>query len=281
MFVFLIHTGVIHAQRRELDTSIRKSDWNALLAADFKHFQIDNSKDEGVPYFIARIDTEDLEADCRGSFDTVRYLDINHDDREDAVIELFGGGSGHFRSYVLFLQSDNGPEPVTCGSGSTLEVSFHSDTLFASTRYFLSGDANCCARAEEIKPIVVNGKHVKYLPAKIIPSEDGGSQTVRLFYARLDLREFDEAYSMLSRIYRSRHPYKKWLAGFQNMEHVEVETSDQSLEMVVPVKISSTDIINGRKVSHRFNGSWSVEWINGSNGYDWVLDDPKIQEVKQ
>ncbi len=167
---------------------------------------------------------------------------------------------------------------MTCGGGSNLEVSFHADTLFASTRYLLSGDANCCARAKEIKPIVVNGKHVKPLPTQIRPSVGGAAQTV--FYLFLDSRDFKPAYDMLSVNYRRKHPYNKWLVGFHNMEHVNVELMDNPHEPVIPVRISSTDMINGSIVHHLFVGAWKVRWVTSFKGNDWVLDDPSIEEVK-
>ena len=152
-------------------------------------------------------------------FDGAVYSDLNHDGREDAVVTLFSGGSGHFARDVIFLQTPNGPKYSGCAGGPHFEDSIYSDTLSIITAHPLVMDPQCCNRAVDVQKIVGYGDTIQYLPLIVQPLKGGASQTVEQFYSALgDTTQPNvfwsmtepsrkDAYDMLSDSYQSSHPY--------------------------------------------------------------------------
>jgi hypothetical protein len=135
------------AQTPKLDTSIRRTNWDSLLAHDRKHFTFDKlaTKD----FERLRLELNNLEPAPKlyrfkrcsgdngpGMLDTVVYLDINSDGREDAAIQIGTciGGNGGCGVCILFLGSKNWPRYFGCmGSGYKFHVSSANNTLLLTT----------------------------------------------------------------------------------------------------------------------------------------------------
>ena len=304
---FFVPSRPVNAQHTFLDTSIRTVNWDSLLDNDTVHFAFDSeasayhadinssSDSEITPFYDVVSDSEQT----GGTLDGVAYVDLNHDGREDAVVTLFSGGSGHFATDLVFLQTPNGPKYSGCAGGPHFEDSIYGDTLRILTAHPLVMDPQCCNRAVDVQRIVGDGDTIRWLPLIVQPLNGGASQTVEQFYSALgdttqlhsliSMSEITrkDAYDMLSDSYQSSHPYAQWLKGYSNTVSIAAEIDENSPDTVVRVKITSKDNIHGNIITKHFAGVWYMKFItNNHSAYDdtaiadWVLDRPEIREVK-
>jgi hypothetical protein len=278
-----------------LDTSIRLVHWDSVLDDDTVHFAFDSeasayhtdinptTDSQITPFYDVVSDSEQ----SGGTIDAVAFVDLNHDGREDAVITLFSGGSGHFATDVIFLQTLNGPKYSGCAGGPHFSDSINEDTLIIYTAHPLAMDPQCCNRAIDAQRIVGERDTIRWLPVIVEPTPGGGWQTVYDFYGELNDSDKQFAYSMLSESYRLQHPYSMWLKGFANTVSVDADVDKDSPDSAVRVTITSQDKIHGKIVTKHFSGIWHTQFVTNNRRMedpmdrtDWLLDRPEIREVK-
>jgi len=284
--------GVTHAQK--IDASIRNTNWDSLLAHDHKHFLVDSTEQpEGsIPYeersisyvirpSIKRDRKGEIEDEEEGYFSDADYFDINNDGREDAIITLFSGGSGHFGFYVLFIATDSGPQFVTYGGGSGYDIYHHKDTLIL----FTSHVRNAMPEPDEVPlqdvhRILWKDRKVHKLPVIAVPFRENSPalELVRSFYDEIDKKNYQKAYSYLSIRYRSSHPYDKWVGGYKTTEGVSATIIPAwcSDDLMV-TQVNSTDFVNGHEKNQLFYGVWHLIFDAHSG---WQLDRPEIREIR-
>jgi hypothetical protein len=75
--------------QRQLDTSIRRTNWDSLLAHDKKHFNYSPDGLEGLEEIhLPYTDFIGAPAGVTGGLlDSAFYSDLNHDDCEDAIMK--------------------------------------------------------------------------------------------------------------------------------------------------------------------------------------------------
>ncbi len=284
-----------------LDTSIRKVNWDSLLAHDKVHFEYDSIASEFRATYRVVPDS-----DQGGSLDTtdfhIKYLDFNKDGREDAIITLFSGGSGAYATAVLFFQTPNGPKYVGCAGGPHYIDSLFGDTLDIITAHWLREEAQCCWGAEDHQRIIGIRDSVRFLSLITEPEKGRAWEAVDEFYKAVDGADNyrfggmfitnykspkEYAYSMLSDSYKASHPYVEWLKGYATMQSVKADVDQNLPDTDVSVKITSVDKINGRMVTKHFAGVWHTKFITNNHPdgdstavADWFLDWPEIREVK-
>jgi hypothetical protein len=159
--------NIVYSQTAPFDTTIRNVKWDSLFAADKKHFKVDNSDPEKKRDY--RIYFKNIHGEEGGMFDSVTYFDIDQDGKEDASVEFWGGGgSGHFVSYALFLQSNTEPILTSVGGGSAMEIRHHKDTLFIEVNGPKSNEPypDCCPR--ELQRLIFHHGKFRSLPMKEI-----------------------------------------------------------------------------------------------------------------
>jgi len=275
LFIWLLLLLQARVAIAQLDTSIRRVDWVKQMTNDKKHFSI-CSDCEGhsiKPVFDIK------GTDHGGALGEVSYADFNHDDKEDAVVELWMDGSGRFAAFVLFLQSQKGPVFTMCDGGPRFEVNISRDTIYADHALY-GADPTCCPSEHKITPIIVRGKKVHRLKPTIYPSGDA-IYAVQRFYSRLSGDEFEAAYENLSTQFRRAHPYKQWIKGYQHTNSIDVRLDSVMKNDRIAIWIKSVDEVKGKKDTRLFEGSWKVT-LDRSNPYHlrWVLSDPAIKEIK-
>ena len=89
------------------------------------------------------------------------------------------------------------------------------------------------------------------------------------FYSKLNARDFQDAYEMLSPSFRAGSTYAVWEAGYKTTESVQVEVTAID-EAAVKVSLLATDRGPNGPIVRRFQGGWSG--IRGSDG-EWYLND--------
>jgi len=107
--------------------------------------------------------------------------------------------------------------------------------------------------------------------------EDAVSQ----FYARIDRREFAEAWTLLTPSLQGRMgSFETWIAGYQSMRSTSLArartrkaTAD---EAVVDIELGSVDERpDGVRITRRYEGTWSMRNVAGS----WLLDMGQVRVV--
>ncbi len=301
--------SIASAQNSHLDTSIRLVRWDSLFDADTVHFDFDSLATERAGDITSNSDSVeepfyDILSDSEqggGVLDSkaIAYVDLNHDGREDAVVTLYGGGSGAFATDVIFIQAEKGPRYVGCAGGPHFVDSLRGDTLEIITAHWLLDEPQCCAGAEDRQRIIGRGDTVEFLPLVVTPVKGSALSAVSLFYDALNnggqyhyaLNKGSNkryAYDMLSDSYRISHPYAQWVRGFANTISVIGDVDENSPDSAVRVTITSQDKIQNRIVTKRYDGVWHMKFITNNlpDGdskakADWFLDRPEIHEVKE
>ncbi len=276
LFLLFIGTTNIYSQT---DTSIRKIDWNDYLTKDKKHFTIctDCNYNSAQPVFTIN------GSDNQGALGSVSYLDFNHDDREDAIVELSLDGTGHCTStsFILFLHSSTGPAKSIHDGNCQFVVYISNDTIMTARPLFGPGEPIYIPSEFETTPIVWENGRVQRLKPIVKPMADNPIDAVETFYLRVNGGIFEVAYDFLSSDYKKKNPYARWVEGYKNTTSVKAVVDSTLKDDRVQVKISSTDTINGKEIHRRYEGSWKVK-LDTTNPYHirWQLSDPRINEVK-
>ncbi len=87
--------------------------------------------------------------------------------------------------------------------------------------------------------------------------------SVALFYTLLSLKQFPQAYALLSPNVQNAEPYPVWLAGYANLRSVYIESIADSRYSAVAVKFKATDSVpDGSTTTTEFDGTWQV--VTGS-----------------
>lgn len=291
----LITSGLLRSHPPITDTSIRFVNWDSLVAHDTINFILDrdDSAFYGRPYYIAR--DSQWWGWSYGSLDNtdypIRYADFNHDGREDAAINLLGGGSGIFCFSAIFLQSLNGPHFVGSYGGPHYWDTVHHDTLFIYTSHEVTdqvqNDPDCCFRAWDIQRVIGSADSIRFLPLLVEPLPGMAQYSVDAFYRFLNEAQYQPAYSMLSKLYRDSHPYREWVKGFAHTDSISTIIDTASPNSAIRIKIKSLDTLNGQKIIKKYEGIWHMKFLTNNRTYTdttaiarWVMEWPDIRRVK-
>ena len=102
---------------------------------------------------------------------------------------------------------------------------------------------------------------------------------VTRFYRAIGARDLEAAWEFLSPRFQGTIAYEKWLEGYATTRGAEVTSATTSSQTnssaAVEVTVVSIDVIEGRRVSKTFQGSWTLVSVGGQ----WRLDRPSIRQV--
>lgn len=104
-------------------------------------------------------------------------------------------------------------------------------------------------------------------------------QSVRRFYALLDVGDYASAWALMSPREQTSLNYTSWVADYQTTRGVSVSSTrkvEQGASIAtVMVTVMSTDALGGRLVTKTFQGSWGLVLLGGV----WRLDTASIRQV--
>lgn len=102
-------------------------------------------------------------------------------------------------------------------------------------------------------------------------------ETVTLYYALIDRRQYDQAYALLSSTFQAQHPYASWRDGYATTQAAYVENVAEVARTpeTVRVTVVATDLINGQRLVRRFAGTWTLIQQGGG----WTMDVGMIRLV--
>jgi len=272
-----------------LDTSIRHTNWLEVCRKDPALLvNLERGFGDDEDYEVSVKQDSDVIGGFLPDSESIVYLDLNHDNREDAALLMHSGGTAGFVSVFVFLQTDKGPTFAGYEAGYQLGLDTKgTDTLVMYSALFAPGDGNCCPSGENVYHITYAKNKLRSKFVRTEGNVEAASNSVLRYYMSIDTKEFEAAYDCLSPSYQKAHPYKEWVAGYGNtisteVDYGEVNTKDTTVE----VTIHSTDRIGGPNSTeeghHTFQGTWEMQWYTIPGKPDvgaWVLTNPKIRKV--
>jgi hypothetical protein len=173
-FAFLLPSCTKKIQQSSLvaiiDTSIQSVNWDSLLAHDTIHFEYDSLNTDTLYQLGPRyelVQGSDQGGYFKNSFYPTKYIDLNRDGREDAIVLVSNPGSGAFVTAIIFLQTPNGPKYAGCAGGPHFRDTLYGDTLDVITGHWLHNEAQCCPEAEDHQWILAEGDSLHFLPVRV------------------------------------------------------------------------------------------------------------------
>ncbi len=133
---------------------------------------------------------------------------------------------------------------------------------------------------EIIDSMFVNPSSNEDLIAKIVFELDKSpTDTVRAYYNYLKVRNFQEAYNLLSSYFIGDVSYQDWRDGFSfSLDSTILSlTVDRRNPQRVLIELGSTDLIEGEFVYRVFKGAWLVKSVNGH----LKMWESNIKEIEQ
>lgn len=296
LIALLVSVPSAFSQTHQLDTSIRRVNWDSLLAHDKKHFEFDQGATDNFktqreemgnysrpPNLYDMTQVKGLGA---SALDTVIFLDINRDNVEDAAIEMGGciGGNGNCGTCVIFLQTNRGPKYLGCTeSGWKFHIWKSNDTLV------IAKNPSSSLGGYAYDSIVVQKDRIVTVRRLTLPLDSTSYESVERYYEAISKKRFDEAYRMLAPNYQKRHPFKKWASDFKDMTDLKA-TVERTLNDSVTAIIDYVEDKKGIAYPRRFAVTWHPRFQKGpvyidydkkwKQDYEWFLDRPEIREVK-
>ena len=158
---------------RIMDTSIRKLNWDSLLMHDKTYFELDSNMNEvdSTGKVIAnyyRIATATEQGGFFGNpYYPTKYIDLNSDGREDAIVSLSNPGSGAYATAVIFLRPRMDQKYVGCAGGPHFRDTLNEDTLDVITGHWLHDEPQCCPDAEDHQRIIAENDSLHFFPVRV------------------------------------------------------------------------------------------------------------------
>jgi hypothetical protein len=284
-FFLLLLFVAASTQAHTRDTSIRVTNW-ANYFVHSPDFAVDTSVFDSAwgQYYNIKADTLSEEGASSGgypSFDYISYGDIDGDDREEALIFFYTGGSAGACSYAVIRQTEQGLTFVDWGGGFKLGGTIFNDTLQIFQPVYVGWEPNCCPSSMEIQYYRVKQNKLVLTDTTREGIIEAASFAVEEYYNRLSSRNFADAYDLLGDDYQTAHPFQKWLAGFKNTISVDAAVDTMKLsDSTVHLKLTTVDsTANNTNITSTFEGTWKMQWYDADDG--WILTEPKIIKINK
>lgn len=270
--VLLISTLVVR------DTSIRTADLNTYFKSDTALYEVypDVKPDRWGEIFLSVKQFEkSLAYGYPGEY--ITYGDLNGDGIEEAVVPFFTGGSIGSCSYAVLSKSARGIKTIYLAS-DCVNPFIENDTLNVIRGYNVGYEPNHMGQSSVTLKYRFHGEKIVRLDSQAYGNVRFADYAVQEFYKRLEAKNYEAAYRLLSAAYRRKHPYKKWLEGYKYTSSTssyvgDINEKDTTVEVsVVAVDAPSSDSFT------RYEGYWKLIWAGLEQGF--LLDEPKIRNVK-
>jgi hypothetical protein len=199
--------------------------------------------------------------------DNVLYGDLDGDGRDEAVIQLFSGGTAGVIGFLVYRQAEPRPRLVTSQSGYKVGLRIVDRQLVVDQPYYFGGDPNCCPTALNRTPYrLVGDALVGGAETWLLPANDQAERPLTLaevvvhgFYNALSRSALRDAYDFLTPRLQAANPFDAWAGGYLNTESIDVETGAgaSANEVTVAIQAVNRTPYDSRE-TRRFAGTWRL-----------------------
>lgn len=201
------------------------------------------------------------------------FADLDGDGKEEAVIQLFSGGTAGSIGLLVYRWRDGQPLLVTYMAGYKLRLWTDGGQLVVREPVYAGWEANCCPSGFSETRYRLQADTLVQLSRTDGGNAEARSLTVEEFYSRLDRKQYREAYSFLSPSFQAANPFATWSAGYANTLSIAAAISDLP-DGRVGVVLTATDRTASGEVTRTWKGDWRLVWSSGAR--QWLLDQANI-----
>ena len=260
---------------------LRSLDWRAIITGDaaLKHPDVTAIGDAGEsgPYVEAPGGAAGY-----ALIDAIEFGDVSGDAQEEAVIQLFSGGTAG-NTGVLVYTADANNKPVLAVALPGYKIYGRPDAgkLLVQQPIYAGWEPNCCASGLSTTTYQLRGRAPRFSLNRISSKNAGYPETRQLtveqYYEYLAAKNYRAAYAFLSPRFQRTQPFNRWQAGFANTQSFTVEGAAGGANGAVALLLTSVDKVNGTDGTTRYGVSWQLVWSNAAK--QWLLDRSTVTKL--
>ena len=204
--------------------------------------------------------------------DAVEYGDISGDGRDEAMIQLYSGGTAGNTGLLVYADGGATPRFIGTLSGYKMFGRAEGGRLQVQQTAYAGWEPNCC-------PSGISTTLYRLASGRLIRQStrnegypEAQAMTVEHFYDLLNLREYADAYRLLGRKFALRQPFARWRAGYSKTTAITVDVVAQAQANAVIALVTATE--SGAPA--RYAVTWQMAW----SGRVWLLDAPVVSMLQ-
>ena len=283
LIVLFIGNGAF-AQSNARDTSIRTTNWKKFFS-ESKEFATDTgsyTEYDGYAYsLLKKPKNNNEETSGYPALDYISYGDLDGDGKEEALVFFQSGGTAGALFFTVLTKEKNGVRVLDWGEGYKVSGTITHDTLHIYQPVYVGWEPNCCPQSIRTTWYRIKNGKLSALKKTTEGIREGAESVVIYYYELLNSQQWKEAYALLGKKFRAKHPYQKWWEGYSNNISTEATVDTMQIsDSTVHVKIIGTDYhLDADNTVSQFEGMWKLEWISPEKG--WSLAEAQIRLVKK
>jgi hypothetical protein len=255
--------SVSHAASARVD--LKTVDWAAIIAAEPRLRHPDAPQLDSVrgPY-VEGADN----AYGYALVDAVEYGDISGDGRDEAMIQLYSGGTAGNTGLLVFADGGAAPRFIGALSGYKMFGRAEGGRLQVQQTAYAGWEPNCCPSGISTTLYRLAGGRLNRQSTRSEGYAEAQAMTVEHFYGLLNAREYADAYRLLGRKFALRQPFARWRAGYNKTTSIAVDAVAQVSANSVIALVTATE----SGLPARYAVTWQLAW----SGRAWLLDAPAV-----
>lgn len=256
-----------HAAPARVD--LKTVDWAAVIAAEprLRHPEAPRLDSVRGPY-VEGADN----AYGYAMVDAVEYGDISGDGRDEAMIQLYSGGTAGNTGLLVYADGGAAPRFIGALSGYKMFGRAEGGRLQVQQTAYAGWEPNCCPSGISTTLYRLSGGRLIRQSTRSEGYLEAQAMTVEHFYDLLNMRQYAEAYRLLGRKFSQRQPFSRWRTGYSKTTAITVDAVAQVSANAVMALVTATE--SGAQA--RYAVTWQLAW----SGRVWVLDAPAVSTLQ-
>lgn len=204
--------------------------------------------------------------------DAVEYGDISGDGRDEAMIQLYSGGTAGNTGLLIYADGGAAPRFIGSLSGYKMYGRAEGRRLQVQRTLYAGWEPNCCPSGFSTTLYRLASGRLIRQSTRSEGFPEAQAMTVEHFYGLLLSREYADAYRLLGRKFALRQPFARWRAGYGNTTAISVDAVAQVSANAVIALVTATE--SGTQTRNAV--TWQMAW----SGRGWLLDAPVVSALQ-